>query len=111
MAAPPYATPLQKTWHYALRVICGLIFFFLIAPIVVIIPLSFNSIPYFTYPMEGLSLRWYEEIFGDSSQSLLWQRSIVNSVVIAIAATTLATALGTMAALGLTRAQFPARAW
>ena len=52
MAAPPYATPLQKTWHYALRVICGLIFFFLIAPIVVIIPLSFNSIPYFTYPME-----------------------------------------------------------
>ena len=74
-----------------------------------IIPLSFNSIPYFTYPMEGLSLRWYEEIFGDSSQSLLWQRSIVNSVVVAIAATTLATALGTMAALGLTRAQFPGK--
>ena len=109
MAAPPYATPLQKTWHYSLRVICGLIFFFLIAPIIVIIPLSFNSIPYFTYPMEGLSLRWYEEIFGDSSQSLLWQRSIVNSVVIAIASTTLATALGTMAALGLTRAQFPGK--
>ena len=109
MAAPPYATPMQKTWHYTLRVICGLIFFFLIAPIIVIIPLSFNSIPYFTYPMEGLSLRWYEEIFGDTPQSLLWQRSIVNSVVIAIASTALATALGTMAALGLTRAQFPGK--
>ena len=109
MAAPPYATPLQKSWYYALRVICGLIFFFLIAPIVVIIPLSFNSVPFFTYPMEGFSMRWYEEIFGDSSQSLLWQRSIVNSVVIAICSTALATALGTMAALGLTRAEFPGK--
>jgi len=34
MAAPPYATPLQRTWHYTLRVICGFIFFFLIAPII-----------------------------------------------------------------------------
>ena len=89
--------------------ICGLIFFFLIAPIVVIIPLSFNSVPFFTYPMEGFSMRWYEEIFGDSPQSLLWQRSIVNSVVIAICSTALATALGTMAALGLTRAEFPGK--
>ncbi len=86
---------------------CGVIFFFLMAPIIVIIPLGFNSVPFFTYPMEGFSLKWYEEIFGDNPQSILWQRSIVNSVVIAICSTLLSTALGTMAAIGLTRANFP----
>jgi len=107
MAVAPYATPLEKLWYYTFRVLCGMIFFFLMAPIVVIIPLGFNSIPFFTYPMEGFSLRWYGEIFGDSPISILWQRSIVNSVVVAVSATILATTLGTMAALGLTRANFP----
>ena len=107
MAAAPYASPLEKTWYYTFRVLCGLIFFFLMAPIIVIIPLGFNSIPFFTYPMEGLSLRWYGEIFGDSPISILWQRSMVNSVIIAVCATLLATTLGTLAALGLTRAEFP----
>lgn len=107
MAVAPYATPLEKTWYYTFRILCGLIFFFLMAPIIIIIPLSFNSIPFFTYPMEGLSWRWYQEIFGDSPISILWQRSIVNSVIVAICATLLATTLGTMAALGLTRANFP----
>ncbi|MDH3688259.1 MAG: ABC transporter permease [Gammaproteobacteria bacterium] len=107
MAAAPYATPLEKTWYYGLRVMCGLIFFFLIAPIIIIIPLSFNSIPFFTYPMEGFSWRWYGEIFGDSPISILWQRSVVNSVIVATFATLLATILGTLAALGVTRANFP----
>ena len=107
MALSPYASPLEKTWYYTFRVLCGLIFFFLMAPIIIIIPLSFNSIPFFTYPMEGYSLRWYGEIFGDSPISILWQKSIVNSVIVAIFAVFLATTLGTLAALGLTRADFP----
>jgi len=107
MAVAAYSTPLEKTWYYTFRVMCGLIFFFLMAPIIVIIPLGFNSIPFFTYPMEGFSFRWYGEIFGDSPISILWQRSIVNSVIIAVSATILASTLGTLAALGLTRADFP----
>ena len=107
MAVAPYATPLEKVWYYTFRTMCGMIFFFLMAPIIVIIPLGFNSIPFFTYPMEGFSLRWYGEIFGDSPISILWQRSIVNSVIVAVCATILATTLGTLAALGLTRANFP----
>ena len=107
MAVAPYASPIEKTWYYTFRVLCGMIFFFLMAPIIVIIPLGFNSIPFFTYPMEGFSLRWYGEIFGDSPISILWQRSIVNSVIIAVSATLLASSLGTLAALGLTRADFP----
>lgn len=107
MALPAYASPAERAWYYSFRVICALIFFFLIAPIIVIIPLSFNSEPYFTYPMAGYSLRWYEAIFGDDPQSILWQRAIRNSVIIGFSATLLATALGTLAALGLSRANFP----
>ncbi len=106
MALPPYASPLERAWHYTFRGICALIFIFLIGPILVIMPLSFNSEPYFTYPMAGFSLRWYDEIFGDSPLSILWQRAIVNSVIIAVFATILATTLGTLAALGMTRINF-----
>ncbi|HCF72839.1 MAG TPA: ABC transporter permease [Arenicellales bacterium] len=107
MAMAPYSSLGEKVWYYLLRVICGLIFFFLMAPIVAIIPLSFNSIPFFTYPMEGFSWRWYAVLFGDSTQSILWQRAFVNSIIVAVGSTTLATILGTMAAIGMTRANFP----
>ena len=47
--------------------ICGLIFLFLIAPMLVVIPLSFNAEPYFTFTEKmlafdpaGYSLRWYD---------------------------------------------------
>lgn len=89
-----------------LWVVSSLILGFLILPIIVIIPLSFNSAPYFTYPMPGLSLRWYAEIFGDSSVSLAWQRGIRNSFIIAISSTVVATVLGTLAALGLSQSEW-----
>ncbi len=72
MAVPTYAGPAGA--HLVLRVPASsarLIFFFLIAPILVIIPLSFNAQPYFTYTREmltfdpaGYSLRWYADFFG-----------------------------------------------
>ena len=45
----------QRTWYYTFRVICGLIFFFLIFPILVIMPLSFNAQDFFTFTKEMLS--------------------------------------------------------
>ena len=91
---------------------CTLVFVFLVAPIVVIVPLSFNAEPYFTFT-EGMlrldpdaySLRWYREILENE----VWRRSLVNSVIIGVSATFLATALGTLAALGLSSAAMPAR--
>lgn len=112
MALPSYASPLERIWYYAYRIICAAIFFFLIAPIVVIIPLSFNAEPYFTFTPEMLSLqseafstRWYEDIVNNDQ----WLHSIKNSFIIGIASTALATALGTLAALGLSRAELPAK--
>jgi putative spermidine/putrescine transport system permease protein len=107
MAAPPWATPAERAGHHALRLFCGLVFVFLIAPVLVIVPLSFNAEPYFTYPMPGVSTRWYEELL----ESPAWRLALRNSLVVAVATTALATSLGTLAALGLSRREFPHRAW
>ena len=113
MSLPIYASPLERVWYYTRLAICALIFLFLISPILIVIPLSFNAEPYFTFTEkmlsldpEGYSLRWYDALFGSSE----WMNSIANSFIISIASTIIATALGTVAALGLNRPNMPARA-
>ena len=106
MALPAYATTSEKIGYWALRVFVGLVLLFLISPILAIMPLSFNSDTYFTYPMPGFSLRWYEDFFGNER----WQKALRTSIVLALGTTVLATTLGTLAALGLARANLPARA-
>lgn len=105
VAVSTYASPTETGWYHLHRFICGAVLLFLIAPILVIIPLSFNSVPFFTYPMPGLSLRWYEEFFLTSR----WQGALQNSLFVAVSVTMLSTALGTLAALGLSRPNFPWR--
>ncbi|WP_089718177.1 ABC transporter permease [Candidatus Entotheonella palauensis] len=102
-ALPPYVGWLGRSWHYSFRILCGLILTFLIVPVLVIIPLSFNSEPYFTYPMPGLSLRWYMDFLTND----VWALAIKNSLIVAISATVLSTALGTLSALGLSRPNLP----
>lgn len=106
MAISPYASSTERVWYYAHRILCAAILFFLIAPILVITPLSFNAEPYFSYPMPGLSLRWYEDFFTNDR----WVLALKTSIIVAAFTTVFATALGTLAALGLSRANFPARA-
>ncbi|MDO5621876.1 MAG: ABC transporter permease [Paracoccus sp. (in: a-proteobacteria)] len=131
MALPTYATPLERVWHYTYLVICGLIFLFLIAPILVIIPLSFNAEPYFTFnekmlalDPEGYSTRWYQTLFSfgaqnpdasgaawwqDVWQNARWVQAAKNSVLVGVFSTLIATVLGTLAALGLARPEMPFR--
>jgi putative spermidine/putrescine transport system permease protein len=103
MALQPYASPLERAWYYAFRVICGLILGFLVLPILVIIPISFSTGTMLTYPLPGLSLRWYHEFLN----SIMWTSAVKNSFIVASATTVLATTAGTVASLGLTRANFP----
>ncbi|WP_407175654.1 ABC transporter permease [Bradyrhizobium sp. STM 3562] len=105
MAAFAYASPMEKGWYYLHRLLCGLVLLFLVAPIFVVIPLSFNSVPFFTYPLPGLSLRWYQEFF----LTVRWQGALYNSIFVALSVTLLSTFLGTLAALGLSRPNFPWR--
>lgn len=132
MALPTYASPLERIWHWAYIAICVAIFFFLIAPIVVVIPLSFNAEPYFTFTEkmrsfdpEGYSLRWYDTLltFGmanpdaprtgswwaDAWNNARWIGAAKNSIIIGFFSTILATVLGTLAALGLSRPEMPFR--
>ena len=106
MAVPSYFTTGEKVAHYGLRVFVGLVLLFLIAPIIAVMPLSFNSESFFTYPMPGYSLKWYEDFFFNER----WTSALRMSFIVAIFTTILATFLGTLAALGLARANFPARA-
>jgi len=110
MSLPIHATPSERIWYYSFRIICGLIFLFLIFPILVIVPLSFNQQPYFSFTEEMLRLdpaayttKWYTEFFT----SLNWQGAVKNSFIIAIFSTIISTFLGTLAALGLSRQDFP----
>lgn len=103
---PEYASLLERIWHYALRILCALLLCFLLAPILVIIPLSFNADSFLMYPMSGFSLRWYEEFFTASA----WTSALKNSLIVAPFATVLAMILGTLAAIGLTRIDFPGKA-
>ena len=112
MALPPYAGPLETTWYFTFRFLCACIFLFLITPILVIIPLSFNIEPYFTFTSgmlkfdpDAYSLRWYEDFINNTQ----WTHSVKNSFIIAIASTILATVLGTLAALGLSKPHMPYR--
>ncbi|MFN6951618.1 MAG: ABC transporter permease [Albidovulum sp.] len=132
MKLPIYATPLERAWAWTYRVICVAIFTFLIAPILIVIPLSFNAEPYFTFTHkmltfdpEGYSMRWYDTLltFGmkapdaprdaawwaDVWQNATWVRAAKNSVIIGFFSTILATVLGTVAALGLARSEMPWR--
>ncbi|MBP7242100.1 ABC transporter permease [Amaricoccus sp.] len=132
MALPVYATPLERLWRWVYLAICALVFLFLIAPILIIIPLSFNAEPYFTFTEkmlrldpEGYSLRWYDTLltmgmaapdaprdaawWSDSWRNAAWVNAAKNSLIIGFFATILATCLGTLAALGLARPEMPYR--
>ena len=123
MALPIYATPLQRLWHYTYLAICVMVLFFLVMPLIAVIPISFSSSPFleFTPGMialdpEAFSLRWYRLLIGDCSDpgittvcSDRWIIGAQNSLFIGIIATLLATTLGIMAALGLSRPYMPFR--
>ena len=112
MSLPVYATPLQRIWHVTFRVLCGLIFFFLVAPILVIIPLSFNAQYFFTFTPEmlrldpaGFSLKHYDDFFNNPD----WRLPLINSLSIAPVAMLIAVGLGTLAAIGLSQSHVPSK--
>ena len=130
MKFPSYTTPRQKLWHYFYRTFCGLVLFFLVAPLIVVLPLSFSTYPFlqfvpemqffsfetWSFNFDGYGTRWYKELFGmcdgdDVGTTTVctqrWMIGIKNSLIIAIFATFFASVLGTLAALGLSNRHVP----
>jgi putative spermidine/putrescine transport system permease protein len=106
MANTHCRTTSEKVWTTILWTSSVLVLFFLMAPIIAIMPLSFNGGQFLTYPLQGFSFQWYEEFFT----SEVWMRSLRNSFIVGVSATLLATTLGTLASLGLVRATFRGKA-
>lgn len=99
---PPYTSLVERVWFFASRSFNVLVLLFLLAPILVIIPLSFSESSFLVYPVQGFSFRWYQNLL----QSEEWIRAAQNSFIVAPAATVIATVLGTLAAVGLNKADF-----
>lgn len=105
MNFPAYATFWDKAGWWAVRAFCVAVLAYLLLPILVIMPLSFSSSSFLAYPMPGWSLQWYENLFTSPD----WTRAAKNSFIVAPAATLVATVLGTLTAVGLSRTNFPGK--
>jgi len=109
---PIYYTPGQVLWHNAFLFICAFVFFFLIAPLLPVIWLSFNAENFFTFTpemlafkAEGYSLKHYRDFLGTDE----WMVPLKNSLIIAPIATLISVSLGTLAAIGLSQSHVPGR--
>jgi len=105
MWLPAYATRSERIGRLLVVLFAGAVLLFLIGPLFVVFPLSFSKDPFFTFPIKDYSLRWYEDFFQNSR----WTRSLMNSLAAAFFSTLIATVLGTLAALGISRPGFPGR--
>jgi len=86
--------------QWALAVFTAAMLVLLIAPALIVIPVSFSSGSIMAFPLPGFSMQWYAEVIGSPA----WQAAVINSLLIGAAAALLATALGTAGALGIDRA-------
>jgi len=82
-----------------LWVFCGLVGFWLVAPALIVLPLSFTGQASLLFPPRSWSLRWYGNFFGDPA----WIGAFWTSIQVAVLVTVVSTVIGTAAAVGLTR--------
>ncbi|TIT00175.1 MAG: ABC transporter permease [Mesorhizobium sp.] len=105
MLLSPYPTTGERIRITLLWLWCGMVILFLLVPILIPVPLSFNSGAFFIFPLEGISTRWYEVVLGTQR----WQAAIGNSLIVAFGTTLIATILGTLTAIALSDEKFPGR--
>ena len=102
----PHTSTIERVWYFTLRGLAVLTLLYLILPVLAIVPLSFSSSTFLVYPIPGWSLRWYQNLIASDE----WRMAAKNSFIVAPSATVLATVLGTLAAIGLTKANFKGKA-
>jgi putative spermidine/putrescine transport system permease protein len=102
----PHTSLVERVWYFALRGLAVLTLLYLILPVLAIVPLSFSSSTFLVYPIPGWSMRWYQNLIASDE----WRMAAKNSFIVAPSATVVATFLGTLAAIGLTKANFRGKA-
>jgi putative spermidine/putrescine transport system permease protein len=92
------------TWWRGLRtMICVLVGAYVLAPLAIVVLVSFSSAPFLAFPPPGFSLQWYHNLIADPG----WSRSLWVSLQVMLPASVVATVLGTAAAYALVRGRIP----
>jgi putative spermidine/putrescine transport system permease protein len=91
-----------RIWRGVLWVFCGLVALWLLAPSLIVIPLSFTAKESFVFPPTGFSTRWYENFFNDPT----WMQALIASLGVGLLVMVVATVAGTAAAVALSRSKF-----
>jgi spermidine/putrescine transport system permease protein len=91
----------------SIRAFTIFVYVFMFAPIMVVVLLSFNSAQFGSFPIEGFSLRWFEELANNAAIV----RALKTSLVLAILSSTISTTMGILASLALVRYDFPGKSW
>lgn len=82
-----------------------LVLLFLMAPVFIVLALSFSAARYLSFPPPALSLQWYAHFFSTDA----WTDAALTSLWIGLVVTALSLLLGTPAAIGLVRGKFPGK--
>lgn len=81
----------------------ALVLAFLLLPTLLVVPMSLGGASYIQFPPKGLTLKWYQAYFGDGD----WISATLFSLRIALATTTAATVIGTLASFAIVRGKLP----
>lgn len=95
----------EAIWQTLRVVMTMLLVIFLISPMIIVLIISFSSAPFLAFPPPGFSFQWYRKLFADPA----WVDSLTASIEIVVPTGFLAMTLGTAAALGLSRGDFPGK--
>jgi len=83
----------------SLRIVCALVALYLIFPLGIILPIAFSNDTVLQFPPQSMGLGLMESYFSSSA----WMRATLNSLQVAAPVTLLATVLGTLAAMSISR--------
>lgn len=93
-------------WN-GIRIVTLFVYLFMFAPVAVVVLLSFNSSQFGSFPMEGLSLRWFFELAGNDAIVRAFQTSMILGFLTAVISTT----IGILASIAIVRYRFPGKNW
>ncbi|WP_370044484.1 ABC transporter permease [Salipiger sp.] len=89
-------------WHL-IRGYALLVYVFMFLPVAVVVLLSFNASQFGSFPITGVSLRW----FGELAQNEAILRAFRTSIILGLLTALISTTLGVLASLALVRYRVP----
>ncbi len=92
---------MSSAGRIAFIVFCALVLLYLILPILIIVPMSFSSTRFLTFPPPSLSLRWYQDYVSSSA----WMQATRVTLIVALSTVAIATPLGVAAAYAISQSR------